>query len=195
MILINIRAKEDLSSLLYNNNSEGPDPVYVTFSGIEEGKGWDNMTVMANGLLGGEYPKTFGHYHQDDYPTETYKVMHGDGLFMLQSKYKENGKVIWNKVSEVVIVKVGIDEEITISPKWGHSWSNVGNSPLIHIDNWKIGHKPEDYKPIKEYHGMAYYLINENGKAKHVPNPNYIDLPEPKYMTAEEFAKYYAENV
>ena len=42
---------------------------------------------------------------------------------------------------------------------------------------------------IEKLQGMAYYIVEENGKPKAVPNPKYRDLPEPVWMSAEEFAK------
>jgi oxalate decarboxylase/phosphoglucose isomerase-like protein (cupin superfamily) len=194
MFLNSARTKGELSEVLLNPQSKGPDPVYLVFSGVAEGE-WENITVISNGLLDKEYPKTFGHYHPVDSPTETYKVLHGDGIFLLQEKYIENGKWLPNKVKTVVLVKAARNETVTITPKWGHSSSNLGTSPLVTLDNWKNGHTPADYEPIKHLKGMAYYLTEENGQVSFVKNPNYVDLPKPLIMTAKEFAIYEGKNI
>lgn len=194
MFLNSVRTRKDLSQVLYNPQAAGPDPVYLVLSGVADGD-WENVTITSNGLLDKEYPKTFGHYHPDNSPIETYKVLHGQGVFLLQEKFTENGIWIKNKVKNVVIVKAEKDETITITPNWGHSSSNLGNSPLVTLDNWKNGHTPDDYEPIKELKGMAYYLIAEDGKFDLVQNPNYLNSPKPLIMTASEFANYQKENI
>ena len=40
---------------------------------------------------------------------------------------------------------------------------------------------------IEKLQGLAYYLIDDGGKVKAVPNPKYQDLPQPVWMSAEEF--------
>ena len=74
-----------------------------------------------------------------------------------------------------------------ISQEWGHSWTNIGNEPLITIDNWKEGHSPDDYKPIEELGGMGYFFIKKDNRAQFLPNPKYKDLPKPEWITAKEF--------
>ena len=194
MQLKNTRSRKELSEVLLNPNAEGPDPVYMVFSGVND-KDWENVTIISNGLVGNEYPKTYGHYHPENSPTETYKVLHGEGAFLLQEKFTENGKWVKNKVKTVIIIKAKKDETITITPKWGHSSSNLGNSPLVTVDNWKSGHTESDYDPIKQQRGMAYYLTQEGGQFSFVKNPNYIDHPKPIVMTPNEFAQYQQENV
>lgn len=70
--------------------------------------------------------------------------------------------------------------------------SNLGNTPLITFDDWDINLR-QNYEPIKTLHGLAYYLIKDGKNFSHVPNPNYLDLPEPKYLSAEEFAKSFSK--
>ncbi len=194
------RTLEENREVLKDPDSVGPDPVYWVFSGIETVP-WDNMTVFAPGRYtstslstngGGEYPKTFGHYHPEDSKDEVYTVIHGDGIFVMQKKFfDENGQWVENKVSEVVLIFAKHGDEVVIKPEWGHSWSNVGDDPLITSDNWIWGHTPADYEVIGKMHGMAYYLIEEAGAPKAVPNPNYADLPEPQWLNVEQFSQKY----
>jgi len=194
MFLHSTRSRKELSEVLLNPQSEGPDPVYVVFSGVEEGE-WENATIISNGFLDKEFPKTYGHYHPENSPIETYKVLEGEGAFLLQEKFIENGQWVQNRVKTVALVKATKNETITITPNWGHSSSNLGTGPLVTLDNWKNGHTPADYEQIKQLKGMAYYLTQENGGFSLVKNTNYVDLPTPLIMTAEEFAKYQKENI
>ncbi|OGE23642.1 hypothetical protein A2688_02345 [Candidatus Daviesbacteria bacterium RIFCSPHIGHO2_01_FULL_38_8] len=177
---------EQLKPVLKDPNSSGPDPVYYVFYELTE-KSWANNTIISPGKIGEEFPKTFGHYHPDGAPDETYHLVSGDGVLLLQKKHVENGKIIPEIVDEVFLAKAKPGDEIVIPKEYGHSWSNVGNMPLISFDDWRTGHTPSDYEPIEKMQGMAYYLVEENGAVKAVPNPNYKNLPDPVWSTAEEF--------
>lgn len=194
MFLNSVRTNEELSQVLLNPQSKGPDPVYLVFSGLGD-VDWENITVISNGLIDKEYPKTFGHYHAEGSPIETYKVLYGEGIFLLQEKFMENGEWVKNKVKTVVAIRAIKNESIVISPKWGHSSSNLGKSPLVTLDNWKKGHTPGDYEPVKQLKGMSYYMTEENGQFTFVKNPNYTEAPTPLVMTAEEFANYEGKNI
>lgn len=206
MKLSSARSLEGLKHVLKDPTSLGPDlfesepegsslrverPVYWVFSEVvdpEPVEGWANVTVIAPGKLGQEYPKTFGHYHPDDAPDEIYHLIEGEGVLILQKKYiDEVGQWQQDKVAEVVLIKARAGDEIVIKKEYGHSWSNIGDGPLISFDNWRSGHTTADYEVIEKMQGMAYYLIEEGGETKAIPNPNYTNLPEPKWVTAEEF--------
>jgi oxalate decarboxylase/phosphoglucose isomerase-like protein (cupin superfamily) len=79
---------------------------------------------------------------------------------------------------------------IVVPLDFGHSWSNVSETPLIAFDDWRESHVPHDYEAIKKLHGMCFYIVNDKG-IKFVPNPNYKNHPEPKVVTAKEFQKIY----
>lgn len=181
------RTLEGLKPVLKDPSSIGPDPAYWVFSEVGS-KPWDNVTITAPGLFNGEYPKTFGHYHPVDAKDEIYKVISGEGIFLLQKKFiDKNGKWVEDKVSEVVLIRAKIGDEIVIKPEWGHSWSNIGNTPLITFDNWIWGHTPADYQVIEKLKGLAYYMVEDNNTPTPIPNPNYKSLPKPKWLTAQEF--------
>lgn len=186
MKLASIRDLSKLKEVLQGPGASGPDPAYWVFSEISKDE-WANLTVIAPGQYGEEFPKTYGHYHGVNV-NETYHLVEGDGVLVMQKKHTENGATVPDKVEEVVLIKARPGDEIIITPEWGHSWSNVGKGPLISFDNWREGHTPGDYEVIEKMQGLAYYLVEENGEIKAVPNPKYKNLPEPKWMTAEEFA-------
>lgn len=192
MKLGSTRILEALRPVLKDPASLGLDPVYWVFSEVTP-EGWANVTVIAPGKLGQEYPKTFGHYHPDDAPDEIYHLIEGEGVLILQKKYiDEAGQWQQDRVAEVVLIKASSGDEIVIKKEYGHSWSNIGDGPLISFDNWRSGHTSADYEVIERLHGMAYYLIEEGGEIKATPNPNYTNLPEPTWTIVEEFASLQA---
>lgn len=186
MKLSAIRSAKELNEVLQNPGSPGPDPVYWVFS--QSSPSWENLTILAPGRFGQEYTKTMGHYHNSSH-IETYHKIRGEGVLLLQKKHLENS--VWRpkQVDEVLLIKVGQDDEVKISPEYGHSWSNIGNLPLLLFDNWQDSHTASDYEVIKKLHGLAYYLIAENGGPKAVANLHYQNLPEPIWLTAQEFAQ------
>lgn len=188
------RKIEELRDVLLDKESKGPETAYWVFDEVSQGK-WENMTVTAPGTYGKEFPKTYGHYHSTPVP-ETYKLIQGEGFFLLQKKYldeQKNNEWDIDRVSEVILVKLEIGEEITINPEWGHSWINVGKEPLVTFDDWRSGHQFIDYLPIKRFKGLAYYVVKEDdGSIGFVPNSNYKDLPSPKVINLKEYIERYA---
>lgn len=193
MELKSTRRLEELKEVLRDENSKGPDVVYWVFKDISENK-WEDITVLTSGDYNKEFPKTYGHYHAVSNSNETYKVVTGEGIFLLQKKFiDENNNWIPEKVEKVYLIKAKVGDEITVTKDYGHSWSNIGELPLITLDDWREKHVEDDYKEIKRLKGMAYYLIKENDEKnnniKVIPNTNYRDLPNPQWITAEEFKK------
>lgn len=186
MKLGSIRQLDGMKPVLKDPESNGPDPVYWVFPEISD-TGWANMTVIAPGRFDGEYPKTFGHYHPEDAPDETYHLIEGEGILQLQKKQVVNGVWDSSRVEEVYLIKAKPGDEIVISKEFGHSWSNIGHEPLLSFDDWRLGHTPTDYEPIERLHGMAYYLVEEDGEVKAKGNPNYANLPQPKWLATSEF--------
>lgn len=189
MKLASSRSLSELKPVLMDQNNPpngGSDPVYEVYTEIEE-PGWVNRTILKTGRLDQEYAKTFGHYHTAQV-IETYKVEKGQGVMILQKKHFENEKWIPEIVDEVYLVKASAGDEIIITPEYGHSWSNIGQEDLQLIDTWAQGHQTADYVEIEKHQGMAYYLVEKDGKPEAIPNINYLDLPEPKWLTAQEFA-------
>lgn len=185
MQLASSRSLTSLRPSLQDPNSAGPDPVYQVFT-LDDPK-WANQTEIATGRIGQEYPKTFGHYHGKAIE-ETYQVVSGQGIFLLQSKFFDGGQWIEDRVGEVILIKAEPGDQIIITPEWGHSWSNIGGQKLVTRDNWRAGHSPTDYDVMTRLHGMAYYLVDENGDPTPVPNPHYQDLPQPIWLTASKFS-------
>jgi oxalate decarboxylase/phosphoglucose isomerase-like protein (cupin superfamily) len=186
-----VRELSGLKPVLKDAEATGPDPVYWVFSEVTDSK-WANITIIAPGDFNKECPKTFGHYHGTDV-NETYHLVEGQGVLVMQKKHFDNGNWVEDMVDEVVLVKANPGDEILITPEWGHSWHNTGESPLISFDDWRTGHDPADYAAIERLRGMAYYLVKEDGKINAIPNQNYKNLPEPSWLSATEFRQKYQE--
>ena len=163
----------DLKPVLLDQNAEGPSIVYIVEPVTEP---WVNKTIIQPGRLGKEYTKTFGHYHTVTAKPELYKVEAGEGVLILQKKH----------VDQVLLVRANAGDTVLITSEYGHSWSNVGTSALVLLDNWAYGHSYEDYAFIKKHKGMAYYLIEDNGKPKPVKNVNYVDTLKPIWATPDQ---------
>lgn len=162
--------------LIDSDVTSGPDPVYQVFTELND-HFWINKTVIAPGKLGAEFTKTMGHYHQVKVD-EIYYVAAGKGVIILQSDEK------------FFLVKAGVGDKVVIKPEFGHSWSNVGDTELVLFDNWQVPHSPTDYAWVEIEHGMGYFLVEEKNEIKLLPNPKYVKLPSPVWLTAEEFSRY-----
>ncbi|MCL4397917.1 cupin domain-containing protein [Patescibacteria group bacterium] len=179
MTLKSTRTLEDLRPVLKDPFSVGPNVVYRVFTNLENPgwKQWINMTQIGPGIFQDEYAKTFGHYHNNNNP-ETYFVEEGNGVLELQKGFE---------ASEVLLIKAQKGDRVVIPVGYGHAWINTGNADLVLLDDWATPHSPEDYKWIEDHHGLAYYITDGNSKVRATPNPNYKNLPEPKWLTAKEF--------
>lgn len=187
-----LRPKSELTDVLVQPRADGPEIAYWIFSDLSKDK-WKDMTIITPGLYGKEFPKTYGHYHTPRV-LETYKLISGDGIFIFQKKYIENGRWLPDRVSEIYFVKLAPKEEITVPFDFGHCWINIGDTPLITYDDWQSGHVNTDYEPIKKLRGMCFYVLYENGAIKFVENKNYKNHPTPRIVTAKEFQKLYPVN-
>ncbi len=193
MLLKSTRTLGEMVPVLLNDVSKMDfmTPTYWVFSNVS--KIWENMTVISPGNYSGEFPKTFGHYHFSS-TVEKYKLLSGRGLLLLQKRKFSDDDWVSDQIDKIFFVEFLPGDEINITPEWGHSWSNIGNEPLITLDDWKDGHTPQDYEPIEKMKGMGYYLISKNGSAEFIPNKKYKELPKPEWVTAKDFNKVSCED-
>lgn len=187
MRIYSVRDLEGLIPVLKDEKATGPDPVYWVFKELGHNK-WINMTLLTSGVYAGEYAKTFGHYHGDGQP-EIYHVVCGKALIVLQKIEIEKGLWVGDRTTEVLLVSASSGQDVNINPAYAHALVNVGEEPLITFDNREALHPASDYAPVERHHGLAYYIINEDGQPKAVPNPNYSNLPEPVWLSAPEYEK------
>lgn len=165
-----------------NPEASGPEVHYYMIRGGSEKK---NITVWESGTVGGEYIKTYGHYHIIDF-SETYWIIEGEGILLLQTRQKdENGKDIDDKVESFQAIKVKAGDEIKIPALCGHLVVNTGKTWLVTSDDSPVNlddsaSMPQhaDYEAVKKMKGFAYYVVEKDSKPTLVKNENYSFVPE-----------------
>lgn len=195
------REHEMMKDVLMHPELPGPQIHYYMIRG---GKDKKNITVWETGTIGGEYIKTYGHYHVGKLD-ETYWVIEGEGVVLLQTRKKDSdGNSIDNEIESFIAIKVKPGDSVFIPSGTGHLVANIGKTWLVTSDDSPVnfeevdpvslpGHA--DYEPVKKMRGFAYYLIEDpstssgqgNGQPKLVKNPTYKSVPEPEWFTPEEY--------
>lgn len=165
-----------------NPEASGPEVHYYMIRGGSEKK---NITVWESGTVGGEYIKTYGHYHITNF-SETYWILEGEGLLLLQKRQKdENGNNIDDSVETFQVIKIKKGDEIQIPALCGHLVVNTGKTWLVTSDDSPVNlddsaSMPEhaDYEAVKKMKGFAYYVVEKDGVPTLVKNENYSFVPE-----------------
>ncbi len=163
-----------------NPDAKGPAIHYYMIRG---GKQKRNITVWESGTVGGEYIKTYGHYHIGDLD-ETYWIMQGEGIALLQKLVEVDGKPVPDRVAEFKAIKVKAGDSCYMPPSYGHLLVNTGLSWFITTDDSPVlgaedsasmpGHA--DYEMVKQMHGFAYYVVEKDGAPVLVKNPRYKEM-------------------
>lgn len=178
------RKHEEMKKVLMNPEASGPAIHYYMIRG---GKDKRNITVLESGTVGGEYIKTYGHYHIGNFD-ETYWIAEGEGIIILQNrKLDENEKPIDDEIESFKAIPVKRGDNVFIPSGTGHLLVNTGNSWLVTIDDSPVnfdevdpvslpGHA--DYESVRKMRGFAYYVVEENGKPKLKKNLKYKNTPE-----------------
>lgn len=149
-----------------------------------------DITVIMNGFIGGEYKKTSGHFHgfnpqrTNTYP-EVYEVISGKALYILQKQDNFERGFETTSPSEVIFALVEAGQSIIIPPNYGHCSINIGIGPMI-FSNLAYKPCPVFYDSVKYYHGMSYYVLNDNGTLKAEKNAHYSFVPKMKYAHVQE---------
>lgn len=177
------RPHEKMKEVLMNPNVTGPEVHYYMIRG---GKDKKNITVWETGIVGGEYIKTYGHYHVGKLD-ETYWVIYGEGIVLLQvRKNDEKGNAIDDEIDTFRAIKVKTGDHIFIPSGTGHLVANVGKTWLVTADDSPVNFEDADpsslpghadYEPIKKLQGFAYYVVEENNEPKLVKNNKYKVVP------------------
>lgn len=119
-------------------------------------------TIMQPGKVGDEFFLTRGHFHIRRECGEAYYTQSGSGLLLLESRAGEK---------RTVEMKPGVCA--FIPPDWAHRSVNTGSDKLVFA--WfcatDAGH---DYGEIAE-RGMRQLVVEREGQAAVVDNPNYAD--------------------
>lgn len=187
------RPHEKMQEVLMNPNASGPDIHYYMIRGGSDKK---NVTVWETGNVGGEYIKTYGHYHVGELD-ETYWVVNGEGIVLLQTRKTDpNGNTIDDEIESFYAIPVKAGDEVFIPSGTGHLVVNTGKTWLVTIDDSPVnfeevdpvslpGHA--DYEAVKNLKGFAYYVVEKDGKPVLVRNENYKIVPEAQWLTPQEY--------
>ena len=189
------RSHEKMKEVLMHPEAEGPEIHYYMIRG---GKDKTNITVWETGLVGGEYIKTYGHYHVG-HLDETYHVISGEGVILLQNRKNDaQGNPIDDEIESFYAIKVKPGDKVFIPAGTGHLAANIGKVWFVTSDDSPVNFEEKDpvslpghadYEPMKNLHGFAYYLVEENGEPKLVKNEHYKEAAEPQWLTPKEYAQ------
>ncbi len=187
------RSHEKMQQVLMHPTAAGPAIHYYMIRGGTDKK---NITTWESGTVGGEYIKTYGHYHVGALD-ETYWVIFGEGIVLLQKRKKDaEGNPIDDNIETFYAVALKAGEEIFIPSEYGHLMLNTGNTWLVTADDSPVnfgevdavslpGHA--DYLPVQKMQGFAYYVVEENGAPQLVKNLKYKEIPEAKIISITEY--------
>jgi glucose-6-phosphate isomerase, archaeal len=175
-----VRTHEAMKDVLMQPDAVGPAVHYYMIRGGSQKR---NITIWETGTVGGEYIKTYGHYHVGNLD-ETYAVLEGEGIALLQKLVVENGVPQIDRVEEFKAVKVKSGDSVYMPSGYGHLVVNTGKTWLVTSDDSPV-HGPKDsasmpghadYEPVKKMRGFAYYVIKKNGATTLVRNPLYKEI-------------------
>ncbi len=177
-----VRTHEKMKEVLMHPEASGPATHYYMIRGGSE-RG--NITVWEVGEVGGEYIKTYGHYHVGDL-NETYEILAGDGVVLLQKRALDaQGKQLDDVVEDFQAIPVRQGSCVRIPHEYGHLVANTGKTYLVTADDSPVdfgdkdpvsmpGHA--DYEPVKRMRGFAYYVVEHNGRPALAKNPLYKEV-------------------
>jgi len=176
------RSHEKMQEVLMDPNAKGPSIHYYMIRGGVDQK---NITVWEPGTIGGEYIKTYGHYHVGDLD-ETYWILFGEGIALLQKRaVDKNGNELADVIDEFKAIKVKPGDEIYMPSGYGHLVANTGKTYLVTADTSPVDFEERDpvslpghadYKPVQQMKGFAYYVIENDGKPALKRNPLYKEI-------------------
>lgn len=171
------RTEEKMKDVLMAPEASGPSVHYYMVRG---GSQKHNVTILETGTVGGEYIKTYGHYHIGDLD-ETYWFSAGEGV-VLQQKLADQGDP--SVVEEFKAIRVKAGDSVYMPPGYGHLMVNVGATWLVMVDDSPVegaddsasmpGHA--DYEAVKKMRGFAYYVVEKDGGPALVANKLYKEV-------------------
>lgn len=171
------RSHREMQQVLMNPEAAGPETHYYMIRG---GSDQRNITVWEPGTVGGEYIKTFGHYHVGDLE-ETYWVVQGEGILLMQRLAGDDPA----QVAEFRARRVQAGDRVHIPAGHGHLVANIGATFMVTVDDSPVdfddrdpaslpGHA--DYQKVAQMHGFAFYVVEKGGEPVLVRNPRYTSV-------------------
>lgn len=173
---VSVRTLRELAPVLYDRNLGTIPldlPAYYVFRDCcdKEKKHllWKHelrydVTVIPPLVIGEEYGKTFGHYHQRLEKTghsEIFEVIQGKAGFLLQSQSESSFDV------SLRIAEKG--DKVVISPDMGHVLVNLSPIPLV-VGNLISLNCIQEYDKYLRRNGAAFYVLKNMRLSR---NPRY----------------------
>lgn len=187
------RTKEKMLEVLMNPEAPNPD---IHYHMIRGGSHQRNITIWEPGTAGGEYIKTYGHYHMGNLD-ETYWIIYGSGIVFVQKRARDSsGNPIDDEIEEAYAVVVKPGDAVFIPSEWGHLAVNTGETYFVTADDSPVNFDEEnpvslpghaDYGAVKKMRGFCYYIIEDNGKPALVENKRYKKIPKIKIISMSEY--------
>lgn len=130
-----------------------------------------DITIIPPYMLGCEFVKTTGHYHQivpgtDITFPEIYEVLSSSAYFLIQ---KPEG----DSIKDVAMIKAEQGDKVIVPPGYGHITINTSNN-ILRVANWVAMKKESLYDYIKKKKGGAYYILQN----RIIKNPMYSYIPD-----------------
>ncbi|MBI4093804.1 hypothetical protein HY417_02475 [Candidatus Kaiserbacteria bacterium] len=171
------RTHEKMKEVLMSPEATGPAFHYHMIRGGSKKR---NITIWESGTVGGEYIKTYGHYHVDEMD-ETYWVLFGEGI-ILQQKLVD--PAVPDVVEEFKAIRVKPGDSVYMPPRVGHLAINIGRTWFVTADNSPVAAAGDsasmpvhaDYEMVKKMRGFAYYVVEKSGMPVLVPNKLYKEV-------------------
>ena len=174
------RTHEKMKEVLMHPDAPGPAIHYYMIRGGSKKR---NVTVWETGTIGGEYIKTYGHYHIGNLD-ETYWIIQGEGIALLQKMAVVDGVPQPDRIEEFKAIKVKAGDSVYMPPGHGHLAINTGAQWFVTADDSPVegtgdsasmpGHA--DYEMVKKMRGFAYYVVEKDGAPALVSNPLYKEV-------------------
>ncbi len=171
------RTQEKMREVLMTPDAQGPAIHYYMVRGGSKKR---NITILEPGTVGGEYIKTYGHYHIGNLD-ETYWFLSGEGIVLQQKLIDPTQPEV---VEEFKAIRVNAGDSVYMPPGYGHLMVNTGPTWLVMEDDSPVdgaddsasmpGHA--DYEGVKKMHGFAYYVVERDGAPALVANPLYTEV-------------------
>lgn len=187
------RTREKMSEVIMNPNSPSPE---IHYHMVRGGSDQRNITIWEPGLVGGEYIKTYGHYHVGKL-NETYWIIYGEGIVLVQKRAIDlKGNPIDDEISEAYAVHVKPGDALFIPSEWGHLVANISKTYFVTADDSPVNFDEEnpvslpghaDYEAVKKMRGFCYYVVEENGKPTLVENKRYKKIPKIEIISMNEY--------
>jgi len=165
-----IRYLDDMREVLHDKDFAKNSPnleLYYMYRGLEikNNLRYDITTITAK-MLGNEFVKTKGHYHEGAYG-EVYVVLEGRAIYLMQ-KLGEN-----KEITDTYFVEAKKGDVVIIPSFYGHVTINPSKTENLKMANWVSENCKSDYSLYVKMQGAGYYFT-EQGWLK---NENYESLP------------------